>query len=381
MTHPIRVLELRSVWGTGGGPDKTILNGTRMTDPSKFAITVCYIRDKRDTVFTIDRRAREMGLDYVEVLERNSFDWAIWPALRRLVREREIQIVHSHDHKTDAVTWLLAKAEPIIPLATAHGFAGRSRNELIYYAIEKRLLATFPKVIAVSQPIKAELVRTGSAAERVVVINNGIDPRAFKRDPSRRSAVRAELGLEPDAFVVGAVGRLEDEKRFDILIEAIADLRTRHPQVVLVIVGEGSLRAPLEKQISMLGLATGVRLAGHRTDVADQHAGFDVFVQSSEREGTPNAVLEAMALESPVVATDVGGTGELMQDGVHGFLIPKHDRQAIISAIERTLLDPGGSAVRTSAARRRVETDLSFAERMRKVERVYEELVESPAFR
>ncbi|HXT70275.1 MAG TPA: glycosyltransferase [Vicinamibacterales bacterium] len=381
MSAPIRVLELRSVWGTGGGPDKTILNGTRRTDTSRFRITVCYIRDKRDTIFSIDQRARALGLDYVEVLERHSFDPGIWPQLRRLIRERSFDIVHSHDHKTDALAWALAKVHPIIPLATAHGFAGRSRNERIYYAIEKRLLATFPRVIAVSNPIKAELVRTGSDPNRVAVINNGIDPEMFQRDRSKREPVRAGLGIDPGAFVVGAVGRLEDEKRFDLLINAIADLRTRHPNIVLVIVGEGSLRPALEAQIAAMGLADGVRLAGHRADVADLHATFDVFVQSSEREGTPNAVLEAMALESPVVATDVGGTGELMKDGEHGFLVPRHDTAALISGIERTLQDPAGSAARVAAARRRVETDLSFAERMRKVERVYDELVAGGARR
>ncbi len=377
MSEPIRVLELRSVWGTGGGPDKTILNGTKRTDTARFLITVCYIRDTRDAVFSIDRRARALGLDYVEVLERHSFDPGIWGQLRRLIRERKFHIVHSHDHKTDALAWALAKVDQVIPLATAHGFAGRSRNERIYYAIEKRLLATFPKVIAVSNPIKAELVRTGSSPDRVVVINNGIDPDVFQRDRSKRASVRAGLGIEPDAFVVGAVGRLEDEKRFDLLIDAVADVRTRHPGTVLVIVGEGSLRASLEAQIAAKGLANGVRLAGHRADVADLHAAFDVFVQSSEREGTPNAVLEAMALESPVVATDVGGTGELMQDGVHGFLVPRHDTAALISGIERTFSDAPGTAARVAAARHRVETVLSFAERMRRVERVYEELAAS----
>lgn len=375
MTAPIRVLELRSVWGTGGGPDKTILNGTKRTDSSRFQITVCYIRDRRDTAFAIDQRARALGLDYVEVLERNSFDPAIWPQLRRIVRERRIDIVHSHDHKTDALAWALAKVAPVIPLATAHGFAGRSRNERIYYAIEKRLLATFPRVIAVSKPIEAELIRTGSAGDRVIVINNGIDPEMFKRDRSKRDPVRKGLGIALDAFVLGAVGRLEDEKRFDLLIDAVADLRTRHPQLVLVIVGEGSLRPSLEAQIAARGLGAGVVLAGHRADVADLHASFDLFVQSSEREGTPNAVLEAMALESPVVATDVGGTGELMQDGVHGFLVPRHDNPALISAVEGTMNDPSGTAARVAAARRRVENELSFAERMRKVEQVYVDLM------
>src|SRR5215203_4109554 len=113
---PIRVLELRSVRGTGGGPEKTILLGTARTDPSRFAITVCYLRDDRDTVFGVDEKAAALRIDYVELRERHSLDPAVWAALRRLVRERRIEIVHSHEYKSDLLAWLLSKFESIVPL-------------------------------------------------------------------------------------------------------------------------------------------------------------------------------------------------------------------------------------------------------------------------
>src|SRR5947207_917056 len=101
MSRPVRVLELRSVRGTGGGPEKTILMGAARADRARFAVTVCYIRDARDGVFSIDGRAAPLGVDYVEVHERHSLDPRIWPELRRLVRERRIDIVHAHEYKTD----------------------------------------------------------------------------------------------------------------------------------------------------------------------------------------------------------------------------------------------------------------------------------------
>lgn len=377
MTAPIRVLELRSVWGTGGGPDKTILAGARLADPAHFAVTVCYLRDARDPVFSLDRRAAELGVDYVEVVERHSFDPAIWPALRRLVRERQIDIVHAHDHKTDALTWALAKAEPIVPLSTAHGFSGYSRNEKIYYAIEKRLLARFPRVIAVSKPIRDELVRTGSRPERITIVNNGIDHHRFVRQHGRRQVLRQALSLRADDILIGSVGRLEYEKRFDILLDAFARLTRSHSRAVLAIAGEGSLRPFLERQMNELGIAGAVRLLGYRTDILDLHAAFDYFVQSSEREGTPNAVLEAMALETPLVATDVGGTSELVSDKVHGLLVARNDTDGLAAALDAALANPAASRNRAEAARRRVEQDLSFDQRMKRVERIYEELAAS----
>jgi len=369
--RPIRVLELRSVWGTGGGPDKTILSGAALKGSGDIETTVCYIRDARDRVFSIDRRAKELGIDYTEVVERHSFDRAIWPQLRCLVRQRGILIVHAHDHKTDFLTWLLAKVEPVIPLSTAHGFSGESPQEKLYYAVEKRLLARFPCVIAVSGPIRDELLRTGSQPERVVVINNGIDHRAFTRNRRREPQVRQEFGYAPDAVLIGAVGRLESEKRFDLLIDAFVDVSRREPRARLAIVGEGSLRPALEAQIARLGMTDRCRLLGHQADMIGVLHLFDVLVQSSIREGTPNAVLEAMALETPIVATHVGGTAELVTHGMHGLLVPPGRAAPLANAIEAALADRAASAVRAAAARRRVETELSFERRIQKVESIY----------
>ena len=123
--------------------------------------------------------------------------------------------------------------------------------------------------------------------------------------------------------MIGAVGRLESEKRFDLLLNAFAQIHNRYPHTMLAIIGEGSLRPDLEASIRAAGLGSSVRLLGHRTDIIALHHAFDLFVQSSEREGTPNAVLEAMAMETPLVATDVGGTGELITNTVDGLLVPR----------------------------------------------------------
>src|SRR5437868_14724069 len=101
MKYPVRILELRSVRGTGGGPEKTILLSAARSNPERFAVTACYLRDRRDPNFGVDVLAKKLGVNYVEVGERHSFDFRIWPALRRLARERAIDIVHSHDYKTD----------------------------------------------------------------------------------------------------------------------------------------------------------------------------------------------------------------------------------------------------------------------------------------
>jgi len=371
----IRVLELRSIRGSGGGPEKTILHGAAQADLTRFHVVVCYIRDQRDNVFTLDARARQLGVNYVEVTEKHSLDAGILAKLTQLVREHAIHIIHAHDYKTDLAALWVARRTGARLLATAHGWTGQSsRERRLYYPLDRFALARFPRVIAVSSEIRDRLVQSGARPERVSVILNGIDPEVHRRQATRRHPVRASLGFGPDDCVVGAVGRVERQKRFDQLIEAMAPVMRARPQVQLVIAGSGSLLEDVRSVAAAQGIGSRCHLLGHRADVADLHQAFDVFVQSSEYEGTPNAVLEAMAMETPLVATLAGGTGELATDGVHGLLVPVGDVQALSSAIAQAIDQPDAAIRRATAARQRVETDLSFEARTRHLERIYQEL-------
>jgi glycosyltransferase involved in cell wall biosynthesis len=374
--RPIRVLELRSVRGTGGGPEKTILLGAARSDPARVAVTVCYIRDARDRVFAIGDRARALGVDYVEPIEHGSFDRRILAQLAELVSSRRIDIVHAHDYKTDVLAWLLARRTGAIPLSTAHGWTGHSvRERWMYYPADKWLLARYPHVIAVSSDVRNELLRRGARAGRITVVLNGIDADRFRRDPVRRLESRHALGLAPDEIAIAAVGRLEPQKRFDLLLRAMAPIVSRRPKLKVFIAGDGGSRQMLETERERLGQGSVARLLGHVADPTDVYQAADVFVQSADYEGTPNAVLEAMAFEVPVVATDAGGTREVIRHGVDGLIVPRGDESALTAAIESVLADKAAARSRAGSARARVETDLAFETRMRRVDAIYEALV------
>jgi glycosyltransferase involved in cell wall biosynthesis len=219
------------------------------------------------------------------------------------------------------------------------------------------------------------LIATGSRPERVVTVLNGIDPGRFTPTPTQGEAVRTALNLPAGAIVIGSVGRLEHQKRFDLLIEAFAAVRRRWPEARLLIAGDGSQRDALAALVAARGLESSCILAGHRTDIIEVVQALTLFVQSSDYEGTPNAVLEAMALGAPVVATTAGGTHQLITDGVHGRLVPPGQPDRLADAISAALSDRAAMARWTAAARQRIETDLSFETRMRRVEAIYEQLV------
>lgn len=375
-TPPVRVLELRSVRGTGGGPEKTILMGAAMADPKRAQVTVCYLRDQRDTVFGMDQRATQAGVDYVEIPERHSFDPSVWPQLRRMVAERRIDLVHAHDYKTDILALLLAKTTGVAALSTVHGWTGHSKRErLCYYPADKKVLSRFSRLIAVSSEIGRELTRYGADPTRITTVLNGIDPRQFRRDESLVSAARAALKLGPDEVAIGSVGRLEPQKRFDLLLEAFAVVHARRPSTRLFIVGDGSQRDPLDAQIGALGLTESCTLVGHTNDVRPSYHAFDLFVQSSDYEGTPNTVLEAMALETPIVATAAGGTAELVHDGVHGRIVPIGRVDRLIHGMQEALANTSVARKMADRARLRVEGELSFEARVRKVEGIYAEMM------
>ena len=380
--RPIRILELRSVRGTGGGPEKTILLGSARTDATRFEITVCYLRDRRDNIFSVDMRAAALPVKYIELVESHSFDRSIFQRLRQIVRDRKIDIVHAHDYKTDVLAWLLSKFEAIIPLSTVHGWTGHTPRELrFYYPLDKWILRFFPRLIAVSTDIREELVRHGADDTHISTVLNGIDPSAFRRVPSNAGEIRRRLGIDPSTYVIGTVGRLEPQKRFDLLIDAFAVLHAERPNARLFIAGDGSLAGALKEQIERLGLSSWCTLLGHRADVADLHHAFDLFVQSSDYEGTPNAVLEAMALETPIVATSAGGSAEIVRDRVDGLIVPIGDRTALLTAMREASADDESTRARVRSARERVETTLSFETRMHNVEAIYIELMQrqSPA--
>lgn len=371
-SRPVRVLELRSVRGTGGGPEKTILLSAAMADPERAQVTVCYLRDQRDQVFTIHERAASAPVDYVEVPERHSFDPQVWTKLKKLIADRQIDLLHAHDYKTDLLALMLSRATGTRAIATVHGWTGHSmREKYCYYPADKRVLARFPRLIAVSSDIARELVEHGADPARVTTVLNAIDPRQFYREPARVTPMRAALGIEPNHIAIGAVGRLEPQKRFDLLLEAFAVVHARKPETRLIIAGDGSLNKALTEQRDALGLQQSVIMTGHVTDVIGLHHALDLFVQSSDYEGTPNSVLEAMAMETPIVATEAGGTAELVFDGEHGRIIPIGKVDRLIHGIESALADRTTTRRMVQRARLRVEGDLSFETRVRRVENIY----------
>jgi glycosyltransferase involved in cell wall biosynthesis len=245
------------------------------------------------------------------------------------------------------------------------------------YRLMEDYLTRFANIaVANSEAGRQDLMRRGIPAAKTHVIYNGLNPERLRSDPARVAEHRARLGVPEDGAVVGILATLTPAKDHANFLRAAAALSQRHPGMRFAIVGDGPLRPKLEQLAGELGLSDNVVFFGFQTRVADCLAACDFLVSSSrDNEGTSNSILEAMALNIPVVATDVGGTRELVVDGRTGYLVPAADHAAIAAAIESALTHPEEAHAIAARARQMIESRFSLESMVSQYDALYERLL------
>jgi glycosyltransferase involved in cell wall biosynthesis len=266
---------------------------------------------------------------------------------------------------------------------TYHGHVLRgyfgAATTAFYRAVEKRLARNTRVLIAVSAAVKDDLVAMGIApADRIRVVPLGLELEPLARALPRGS-LRTEAGVAGGAPLVGIVGRLTAIKDIPTFLAAAAEIRARVSDARFAVVGDGELRGALEAEAARLGLSGAVHFHGWRYDMAEVYGDLDVAVNTSINEGTPVALIEAMAAGRPVVATRVGGTPDLLGGGERGVLVAPGDPGAIAAAVCDALA--GGPAVRqrVEAARAYVLAQHDVGRLVRDIDGLYRELLSEGA--
>jgi glycosyltransferase involved in cell wall biosynthesis len=230
------------------------------------------------------------------------------------------------------------------------------------------------RVIAVSEAARAFLISgKGYAASKIVVVPNGRDLSIFRPGTGRHRA-RRDLGLDAASPVVGVIGRLEPQKGHAYLLEAWPAVTREFPQARLLVVGDGSLRAVLERRAHDLRVAASVMFTGYRNDMPLVLDAVDIVALPSIYEGMPLSAIEASAMARPVVATCVDGTPEVIRDGRTGRLVPARDAAALARAILGLLRDPEGAQRMGKAGRDYVLHRFDLDTQVRATARVYRAL-------
>ena len=306
--------------------------------------------------------------------------WAL-ARIRRMIRDVRPDIVETHTTKAGIVGRLAARLEgsPVV-LHVYHGHVleghyGAIKTRLARCA-ERSLAPVSDGLLAVSARVKDDLVRFKVASpDRISIVEPGLDLAPMILGREERGALRCELGLGQGVALVGIVGRLTPVKNHQLFLAAATALLAVRPDVHFLVVGDGELGPRLRVVAGRLGLSGRVTFTGWRHDLARIYADLDVLVSCSKSEGTPFAIIEAMAAECPVVATAVGGVPDLVEDRVTGLLVPPGQPAPLAAALLQLVSDPGfaQALARSAAARARVR--FSAARLASDMDSLYSELL------
>jgi glycosyltransferase involved in cell wall biosynthesis len=299
----------------------------------------------------------------------------IFLRLFRLLGRNRYDVVHTHLIGANVLAAPLA-AWYRVPVRFTHDQTNDDvrHRSLIHRGLDNLANRLNHHIIAVSSSIRAFLCREeGVSADKISVIYNSVDLERFspQNGPGTRQVGRSRWELPPKALIVGGVGRLHYQKNFPLFLEVAAEVCARQPRAYFVIAGEGPERAALEEMSSRLGIASRVRFLGFVKDMPELYQCLDLLLLTSHFEGTPLTVLEAMAMGVPVVASQVDGVTEVLEDGRDGIQVPPGRRDLFVEEVCRVLADRGLRQRIARAGQDKARRQFSAEAMVRQVEALY----------
>lgn len=280
--------------------------------------------------------ARQLGFQSFEIPCGGKLDLRSISELRRIATHGNYDIIHSHGYKADLYSRLALDRTRHVKIATVHNWPTKTLKMRAYASLDKFALRSFTRIVAVSDAVAQELVRSGVPFHKITLIENGVDPTVFRNGTDR---IRAELNLQ-NVPVIGYVGRLAPEKGLDVLLNSIPGIIKHCPVVHVILVGDGPLRNQLVELAQTLEIGSRVKFLGVRRDMADIYRAIDILVLPSRDEGLPMTILEALAAGKAVVASSVGQIPHVIHNYETGLLVQPDSRQQLTDVIVELLRFP-----------------------------------------
>ena len=342
-------------------------------------VVVTFERGGRDSPNEFVSTARDLGLPVEIIPERRRFDLSVLPKLKKLINEHSPDIVVTHSVKSHFLLWRSHISRKCPWVAFHHGYTSTDRKMRVYNRLDRWSLPATDRIITVCQAFARGLSRnTGVALDNISVMHNSIRPQ-LPATNTEAQALRSSFGIADDESLILAVGRLSKEKAHIDLIAAFSSLRksTSEVNAKLIIVGDGPERERLEAAADSLGCKESVVFAGQSSDVWPFYSAADVFVLPSHSEGSPNVLLEAMAAGIPIVATEVGGVPEMVEQNQSALLVPANDPSVLAAAIARVLSEEELAQRLTTNASALVGTRYTPENYVRSLVEIYREVVKA----
>jgi len=341
-----------------------------MKDPKyKFHLYGFRHNNEDETLFM--RAVRERGLPINCLIQKNRSYISLIKQMVQVIRENDITIVQTHGFKPTFLGFFARIFCKIKWICFMHGTTNEDFKVRFYNFIDNFLQQAAHKTVIVSEA-QRNVLYGGSNTNRVKVLHNAVDLECPMPVSIGAQSVREKFNIPKECKILVAVGRFSPEKGMDVLLDAFALLVQQIDNIHLLLVGEGQERLALEAQVERLALKGMVHFAGYTKTPGDYVTEADILALSSRSEGIPNAVLEAMAMGKPVVASAVGGVPEIVEDGISGLLFPPNEPHLLAEALIEVLTDENLSRGLAVAGRRRVQESFSIKARVVKLQNFYQ---------
>jgi len=331
------ILQLHDSAGMYGAESVVLSLGKALTNTDYKSVIGCMMRGGGAKP-ALGQAAELCNLQTCYFPMGGKFDLMVLKHLVRAVKEMDVKLIHCHGYKSNLFGMISAKISRTPIITTNHLFPPmplEDRKLQIYSKIDASFTMKYlDKVVAVSEDIKTRLTGAGISENRIRVIENGIDFDTFARcNEAERIKTRGTLGVREDTIVVGTLGRLTPQKAQHVLLEALKILLEKNARLSVIIAGDGPLEGQLRANAEQLGVSHAVKFLGFRQDVVELLHAMDIFVLSSIDEGLPMALLEAMAIKTPVVATAVGDVPKVVKNMVTGILVEPGNHTVLAEGI------------------------------------------------
>lgn len=356
------------------GPGKTMINTHRTLDRGAFSLTLCVTGGGKGGTNAFCESAKKVGADVVLLKMGGFFDVSALIRLVRLLRERRIDILQTHDAQTRRIGLVAASLSGVTHVSSLHGWIQNNQKQKWATGLDKRLVRFSKKVIVMSEAMKTEIVAAGVSPEKVMTLYNAVLLKDYSVG-GRGEKIRKEFEISEDEKVVAFIGRFSAEKGPDVFVRMAQRVLRQYSKVKFLMIGDGPLRSDITRSVDDLGLRKQMIFTGHRTDMERIYLVLDILVISSFSEGLPNVLLEAFAYRKPVVSTRVGGTPEIISHGESGFLVEPGNVDGLVDSVLALLKDPELAGKMGERGRKTIEEKLSFEKRTERIQALYQEIV------
>ncbi|MBQ0763908.1 MAG: glycosyltransferase family 4 protein [Marinobacter psychrophilus] len=331
---------------------------TRESPDQDLSVAEYYPQDKDQQVHYLDMHGR--------------FDFRVVSKLCEVIRNRQIDVIHTHGYKSDILGLLAAKRAGIACVSTPHGFSGDVGFKLAtFIRIGTHMLRYFDRVVPLSDELMDDMKRFKVPESKTLFIRNGVD---LTEIDAALASLPKNSEIDKDSQIIGFIGQMIPRKGIPDLISVFDQLHQQAPDLRLQLLGDGSQRKELEGQTLELSSVNAIEFLGFRSDRLELLSNFSLFVMTSSLEGIPRCMMEAMAVGVPVVAYDIPGVDQLVEHGKTGLLASFGDKAALEALCKQVLNDPELAQTLSYNARKMVHERYSAARMANEYEALFRTL-------